>query len=85
MVIHAMRPTVCLLQQTAKQHHTFPHIALLQDCRVGVIVDCSISCGSATQGLQGMRDSLFTLLGPPRPLDATIRAMEGKPLIQVCT
>ncbi len=36
------------------------------------------------QGLQGTRDSLFTLLGPPRPLDATIRAMEGKPLVQVC-
>ena len=36
------------------------------------------------QGLQGMRDSLFTLLGPPRPLDATIRASEAKPLVQVC-
>lgn len=37
------------------------------------------------QGLHDMRNSLFTLLGPPRPLDATIRALEGKPLVQVCT
>ena len=46
---------------------------------------CPEFCVLQMQGLQGMRDSLFTLLGPPRPLDATIRALEGKSLIQVCT
>ena len=33
--------------------------------------------------MPGMRDALFALLGPPRPLDATIRLFEAKPLVQV--
>ena len=33
--------------------------------------------------MQGMRDALFALLGPPRPMDATIRLFEAKPLVQV--
>ncbi len=46
---------------------------------------CSIDRRSvqALQELQSRRDALFLLLGAPRPLDATIRVFEGKPLIQV--
>jgi hypothetical protein len=37
----------------------------------------------SSQELQSRRDALFFLLGAPRPLDATIRVFEGKPLLQV--
>lgn len=37
----------------------------------------------SSQELQSRRDALFILLGAPRPLDATIRVFEGKPLLQV--
>ena len=46
---------------------------------------CSVNNSSAlsSQELQSRRDALFILLGAPRPLDATIRVFEGKPLLQV--